>query len=191
MHARLISAIGIAAAVSTACAATATAQTVTGATTASQQQAIPEPPSWGAMEPGQGFEVVKTERGDLWISGDMLARYLNQLPADQTSVSIPAGFLLAGPGMARAQEPTGGDATELAKASQNPVGDLVSLPFQFNFNSGGAFEDRTFFNLNFQPVRRPARLSGHRRSSSRSAPTRCTSRRSLSSAACREDVQAA
>jgi hypothetical protein len=104
------------------------------------------------MEPGQGFEVVKTERGDLWISGDILARYLNQLPADQTSVSIPAGFLLAGPGMARAQDPTGGDATELATASQNPVGDLVSLPFQFNFNSGGAFEDRTFFNLNFQPV---------------------------------------
>jgi len=94
MHARLISAIGIAAAVSTACAATATAQTVTGATTASQQQAIPEPPSWGAMEPGQGFEVVKTERGDLWISGDMLARYLNQLPADQTSVSFPPGSCL-------------------------------------------------------------------------------------------------
>jgi len=38
------------------------------------------------MEPGQGFEVVKTDRGDLWISGYMLARYLNQLPPDQTFV---------------------------------------------------------------------------------------------------------
>ena len=38
------------------------------------------------MEPGQGFEVVKTDRGNLWISGYMLARYLNQLPADQTFV---------------------------------------------------------------------------------------------------------
>lgn len=70
-----------------------------------------------------------------------------------TSGLVFAGFLLAGPGIARAQKsPGGGDATELAKASQNPVGDLVSLPFQFNFNTGGGLEDRTFFNLNFQPV---------------------------------------
>jgi hypothetical protein len=40
----------------------------------------------------------------------------------------------------------------LAKQSQNPVSDLISLPFQFNFNTGGDLGDRTFFNLNFQPV---------------------------------------
>jgi hypothetical protein len=44
------------------------------------------------------------------------------------------------------------DATELAKTTQNPVGDIVSVPFQFNFNSGGGLKDETFFNLNFQPV---------------------------------------
>jgi len=44
------------------------------------------------------------------------------------------------------------NVTELAKTTQNPVGDLVSVPFQFNFNSGGALRDETFFNLNFQPV---------------------------------------
>ena len=44
------------------------------------------------------------------------------------------------------------DVTELAKATQNPVGDLISVPFQFNFNTGGDLEDRTYFNLNFQPV---------------------------------------
>lgn len=54
--------------------------------TAGQATETPEPPTWGAMEPGQGFEVVKTDRGNLWISGYMLARYLNQLPADQTFV---------------------------------------------------------------------------------------------------------
>lgn len=43
-------------------------------------------------------------------------------------------------------------ATDLAKTTQNPVGDIVSVPFQFNFNQGGAYEDQTFFNLNFQPV---------------------------------------
>src|SRR3954463_11762740 len=44
------------------------------------------------------------------------------------------------------------EATRLAKATQNPVADLISLPFQFNFNTGGGFDDGTFFNLNFQPV---------------------------------------
>jgi hypothetical protein len=44
------------------------------------------------------------------------------------------------------------NVTDLAKQTQNPVGDVVSVPFQFNFNSGGAFKDQTFFNLNFQPV---------------------------------------
>lgn len=44
------------------------------------------------------------------------------------------------------------DATALAKQTQNPVADLVSLPFQFNFNTGGDLEDQTLFNLNFQPV---------------------------------------
>ncbi len=51
-----------------------------------------------------------------------------------------------------AQQPAEDEATKLAKATQNPVSDLVSLPFQFNFNTGGGFEDHTFFNLNFQPV---------------------------------------
>lgn len=44
------------------------------------------------------------------------------------------------------------DTTGLAKQTQNPVGDIVSVPFQFNFNGGGAYKDQTFFNLNFQPV---------------------------------------
>ena len=48
-------------------------------------------------------------------------------------------------------EPTH-DVTELAKATQNPVADLTAVPLQFNFNSGGDLEDRSLFNLNFQPV---------------------------------------
>ena len=49
-------------------------------------QPAPEPEGWAALEPGQGFQVAKTEKGDLWISADGLFRYLNQLPADQTFV---------------------------------------------------------------------------------------------------------
>jgi hypothetical protein len=44
------------------------------------------------------------------------------------------------------------EATELAKKTQNPVGDVITVPFQFNFNTGGDLGDATFFNLNFQPV---------------------------------------
>ena len=44
------------------------------------------------------------------------------------------------------------DVDALAKETQNPVGNLTTVPFQFNFNTGGDLEDRTFFNLNFQPV---------------------------------------
>lgn len=55
------------------------------------------------------------------------------------------------PGSAQSSD-TERDVTDLAKTTQNPVGDIVSVPFQFNFNSGGAYKDQTFFNLNFQPV---------------------------------------
>jgi len=57
-------------------------------------------------------------------------------------VSVPAA----------AQQPAEHDATALAKATQNPVGDLVSVPFQFNFNTGGGLADQTALTLNIQPV---------------------------------------
>ena len=43
-------------------------------------------------------------------------------------------------------------ATELAKKIQNPLANLVVLPFQANINNGVGPDDRTFFNLNVQPV---------------------------------------
>jgi hypothetical protein len=49
------------------------------------------------------------------------------------------------------QEPAH-DVNALAKESQNPVGNLTSLPFQFNFNTGGDLDGQAMFNLNFQPV---------------------------------------
>lgn len=62
--------------------------------------------------------------------------------------------LLAGGVPAFAQQPAAPaeDATALAKKTQNPVGDLISVPFQFNFNTGGGLKDQTFLNLNIQPV---------------------------------------
>jgi hypothetical protein len=42
--------------------------------------------------------------------------------------------------------------TELAKKTQNPVADLISVPFQNNFNFGTGPDDRTVWVLNVQPV---------------------------------------
>jgi hypothetical protein len=41
---------------------------------------------------------------------------------------------------------------DLAKASQNPVANMVSLPLQFNFNSAGGLGSKTELLLNVQPV---------------------------------------
>ena len=58
---------------------------------------------------------------------------------------------------AHAEEPEDKDDKEsnsaLAKASQNPVGDIISIPFQNNTNFGyGPGRDKTQNILNIQPV---------------------------------------
>jgi hypothetical protein len=60
----------------------------------------------------------------------------------------------AAPCLAQAPAPAepAHDVDALAKQTQNPVGDLISVPLQFNFNTGGDLEQRTFLNLNVQPV---------------------------------------
>jgi hypothetical protein len=57
----------------------------------------------------------------------------------------------AGPPV-EAQEPAGDDAAALAKTIQNPIASVITLPLQFNWNTGAGPYDRTFFNLNVQPV---------------------------------------
>jgi hypothetical protein len=46
----------------------------------------------------------------------------------------------------------GQDAEEISKQLSNPVADLVSLPFQLNWENGVGPEDGLRFVLNFQPV---------------------------------------
>lgn len=52
------------------------------------------------------------------------------------------------------QAPAGEQAgeSELAKKTQNPVSDLISVPFQNNFNLGMGYEDKLGYLLNVQPV---------------------------------------
>lgn len=51
-----------------------------------------------------------------------------------------------------AQEDSGQSNQDLAKASQNPVGDLISVPFQNNMNFKVGPDDRVQNVLNIQPV---------------------------------------
>ena len=44
------------------------------------------------------------------------------------------------------------EEADLAKTVQNPLANLISLPFQANYNLGVGEYDRTLFNLNIQPV---------------------------------------
>ncbi len=64
---------------------------------------------------------------------------------------LTAAMLVVGPLQARpagAQE----NATELAKKTQNPVADLISVPFQSNFYFNAGSKDATVYVLNVQPV---------------------------------------
>ncbi len=42
---------------------------------------------WGIWDPGKGFTVAKTDLGQINLSGYVLFRYLNQLPASQNNIS--------------------------------------------------------------------------------------------------------
>jgi hypothetical protein len=74
---------------------------------------------------------------------------------------VVAGAVVLAGGAASAQDQTaapaaagdaGGDATAIAKKLQNPIGDLISVPFQSNTNFGFGPHGGTQEILNIQPV---------------------------------------
>jgi len=69
----------------------------------------------------------------------------------RTPVLVATCCWLALCGAAAAGETTV-DEAELAATVQNPLANLISLPFQANYNNGVGESDRTSLNLNIQPV---------------------------------------
>jgi len=49
-----------------------------------QSPTVPAEETWGTYDPGAGFLVARTSKGELAISAYGVLRYINQLPADQT-----------------------------------------------------------------------------------------------------------
>lgn len=82
--------------------------------------------------------VAQTQAGsgDSWPGRSTYYRPLTLAPAETTE---------SGGGGAESQE-------ELAKAAQNPVAKLISVPFQNNFNFGVGPNDVCQYILNIQPV---------------------------------------
>jgi hypothetical protein len=62
------------------------------------------------------------------------------------------GVLVLGGMLHRREASAAEDDTELAKKTRNPVADLISVPFQSNFNFNTGSKDATVYILNVQPV---------------------------------------
>ena len=105
---------------------------------------------------GRPIESLAERRPELVKSPTMLAvaLLLATLAAPPETPATPAQ-----PFVHAAAALGGASLDELAKQLQNPISDLVSVPFQNNFNGGGAAGLGAAYNLNFQPVI-PIELTG-------------------------------
>lgn len=98
-----------------------------------------------AIPAGHGAAAAPTTEDDPSVSGGWWAsaaslRFDDQPDKPQDPQAAPAGSSGAS------------DPNDLAKKLQNPVADLISVPFQFNYDEGFGPKDAGRVTLNIQPV---------------------------------------
>jgi hypothetical protein len=76
----------------------------------------------------------------------------NILMGAVVGVGLPAALLAQEPAKPESKAQIEARAAALAKETQNPVADLVTIPIQFNWNTGGGLGDQTLQVINIQPV---------------------------------------
>ena len=85
-----------------------------------------------------------------------MRRLIKSCLASVPKLSMAVAVLLMGSAVSRAEDPPPAapeeDATQLAKKLQNPIADLISVPFQSNTNFNYGPNRGTQELLNFQPV---------------------------------------
>jgi len=80
-----------------------------------------------------------------WLTWSAVAAALCVAPATEGASAPPTEA-------AGSRPTTESSATDLAKQTQNPVADLISVPFQHNFNFNTGPNDKTVWVMNVQPV---------------------------------------
>jgi hypothetical protein len=110
-----------------------------------------------------GSEVLKWA-ATLWvafIAARIHSQSLGESPSENIGGPLFRSYQLSlapaaedeSPGGGSGEEGKGGLSSEaLAKLAQNPIANLISIPFQNNFNFGVGPNNVCQYNLNFQPV---------------------------------------
>jgi hypothetical protein len=96
--------------------------------------------------------AMKLKLSPLLAASALLASVIQAQSASEPSASLtpaPADALASGGGGAGEEQ---GQQAQLAKAAQNPLAKMISVPLQNNFNFGVGPNDATQWILNVQPV---------------------------------------
>jgi hypothetical protein len=88
----------------------------------------------------------------LFQRGDVVKRFLKSMLVASVVIGLAPHIAVAGQQPANAAPRTPEENEELAKKLSNPISDLVSVPFQFNWYQDVGPLDLSTFILNVQPV---------------------------------------
>jgi hypothetical protein len=118
---------------------------IAGLATAAQSAGGQSSPPRGVLEQGS-FELNRLSASPLKLDFTP-----GELDFD-LAFDVALGVLEDQPASAPPAPAQGGDAEALAKKLSNPVSDLISVPFQFNYDEGFGPNDAGRLTLNIQPV---------------------------------------